>query len=310
MQKPASLRRRTAMLLACGIAFALILFPTTAPEAVGTAFRLCFTTLIPALFPLFVLTGFLTELGMSDRTDRRGLLCRLLGVSPAGKAVWIIGIIAGFPHAARIAAKQVERGRITREEADRVTAFSSVAGPAFVIGGIGQGMLGSTRAGVILYAIQLAASLLTALTLRLLSRPCVCIAPAPKSDDPPPLSPLALLASSIRDGAQAMLTVCAAVTFFSVLRGLAARFLPMGTSLLILSGFLEITTCAAACVEALPRELLCVVLSLLCAWSGCSVHAQVALLSDNRFPLRHYWVGKLLMCLYSIGLGVIFHNFL
>lgn len=302
------LSHRAALLLGIGTILLLLVFPASAPDAVGLALRLCFTTLIPSLFPLFVLTGFLCELGLESCNAKRDWICRLLGISPVGKTIYLISIATGFPQAARLAAKQVERGGMSCEEADRITALASIAGPAFLIGGIGQGLLGSARSGLVLYVIQLSASFLSALTFRALYRPSSPLLSPVSAAAPPSL--LVALSRAIRDGALAMVNVCATVVFFSVIRQTASILIPNETVLLIFGGCLEISSCAAECVRVLPRRLLCAVLSLLFAWSGCSIHAQVALFANGKFALRHYWVGKLLLCLYSLILGIIFCDFL
>lgn len=46
--------------------------------------------------------------------------------------------------------RAISDGRISQSDAQRMTLFCVNAGPAFVIGGVGAGMLGSVRAGVII----------------------------------------------------------------------------------------------------------------------------------------------------------------
>lgn len=302
-------KRTLAIFLALAIAFAFLAFPSHAPQMTQESLRLCLTTLIPALFPMLVLTDFLARMGIGAAKNR-GRLARLLGVGSAGCAIWLISLLAGFPHAARLSADGVERGQMTPDEADRVCAFSSIPSPAFLIGGIGQGMLSSPLFGAMLYGIALLASLLTALTLRLLFRPTLLPSLSGKQNDRPTPPIFASLAASIASASDAMLNICATVLFFSLLRSLLSLWITHPTALLLLSGFLEITSCAAACVRSLPRDLLLPVLALLCAWSGCSVHAQVALLSGGSFPLRHYFTGKAIFCLWTFLLSVGMQNFL
>lgn len=312
---PTAARMRAAWLLAIGVIALLLFFPATAPTAVARALQLCIRTVIPSLFPMLVLTGFLAELGLGSRSGRRGVLSRLLGVSAIGVRICLLSVLSGFPHAARICRIAIARGELSTEEADRITAFATVPSAAFVIGAIGQGMLASPHAGVLLYAIQLLSAFFTACTLRLLFPPRSSLA-APiisQQEDTPPV--LALLAASIREGAVSMLGICGTVIFFSVLPALAAEILPSGIPikqplLLFLAGLIEITEGSARCIAELPRSLLCPILSVICAWSGLSVHAQVSQIAFGHFAQKHYFTGKLISCLYALLLGILLQNFL
>ena len=303
------LARRLLALLALALLVLTLLFPLPVARGVTAALSRCLTVLIPALFPTLVLTAFLTEMLASTSPGRRGWLCRLLGVGRAGASIWLLSLLAGFPHAARLCSAAVKRGEMRGEEADAVTAFSSLPGPAFLIGGIGAGMLHSARIGLWLYGIQAISSLLTALALRaVLPLPPEASPPADASVLPSP-SPLRVLGNALRAGGEAMLSICASVTFFSVLISLAASLLPPA-ALLPIGMLTEISAGCGLSVSLLPPAMLLPLLSLICAWSGLSVHAQIALMANGSFPLRRYAVGKLLQSLLALALGVAVQNFL
>ncbi len=297
------LRKSLPLLLCLAITLLLILTPTASPPAVKAALTLCLTVLIPSLFPMFVLTDIIITLSLSSKA-KKGLLGRLFCLSACGERILLLSLISGFPHAARLCASAVETGRMTGEEADRITAAASIPGAAFVIGGIGRGMLGDTAIGVKLYLVQIISALLFSLALRLIgnAKPSEEIYTAMPQTMP---AFLPMLAEAIKRGATAMLSVCGAVTFFSILRSLLTPYLPLIPALM-LSGFLEITSCASSLCALLSPPLLLPLLSALLSFSGCSVHAQVALCAAGRFRLSSYLPAKLLCPLISLVLTFLF----
>lgn len=112
-----------------------------------------------------------------------------------------------------------------------------------------------------------------------------------------------------------MLGICGTAAFFSVFPALAAEILPSHLPirqplLLFLGGLVEITDGCAQCIAELPRSLLCPILSVICAWSGLSVHAQVSQIASGYFVQKQYFTGKLISCLFALLLGILLQNFL
>ncbi len=278
----------------------LLLSPDKTAAAFAESLSLCATVLLPALFPIFVLTSVVTTL-LGEIPRRRSPLARLLALSADGELIFLLSLIAGFPHAAHLCKTAVESGRMTENEADRIIASASVPSLTFIVGAIGSGMLKNPALGVKLYLIQVACALLIALFLRL-------IAGEPPQNTPvlPPNLPrtplLPLFSSAIATAAVAMLKTTAAVTFFAIVRSVLTPFLPRIPAL-VLSGLLEITSCAKSLTESLVPHSLTAALSLLLGFSGLSVHAQVALAASPAVRPRLLLPAKLLQALLACTLA-------
>lgn len=126
------------------------------------------TSVAPALFPFLVLMPLLT-CDEAARAYERLLgkpLRGLLGLPGAAASAMVVGMVAGAPAGAmaarRVAASAgMDRGQLTRL-ALAVTGFS----PAFLIGGVGAGLMGDAGLGRRLLFAQLMTQLLLALLLR------------------------------------------------------------------------------------------------------------------------------------------------
>ena len=128
---------------------ALLLLPEVSAQAARDAMLLCAQTLIPSLFPFFVLSSLLIACGASELLSAllSPLMRPLFGLSGTGAAALALGLCGGYPVGARTAAELVENGALSRDEGERLLAFCNNAGPGFLLGVCGAGVFSSSRAG-------------------------------------------------------------------------------------------------------------------------------------------------------------------
>lgn len=141
---------------------ALIGSPSTAARAAARSLEICATRLIPSLFLFIALTGIITSTRIADFIGR--LFCRpfvwLFGIPPAGVCAFILGSVGGFPIGAVTAKRLYDDRLLTRDEAARLIAFSSNAGMAFCVGGIGVSLYGSAAVGWQIYLCSLVSAVI------------------------------------------------------------------------------------------------------------------------------------------------------
>ena len=141
---------------------ALIGSPSTAARAAARSLEICATRLIPSLFLFIALTGTITSTRIADFIGR--LFCRpfvwLFGIPPAGVCAFILGSVGGFPIGAVTAKRLYDDRLLTRDEAARLIAFSSNAGMAFCVGGIGVSLYDSAAIGWQIYLCSLVSAVI------------------------------------------------------------------------------------------------------------------------------------------------------
>ena len=113
---------------------ALLLLPEVSAQAARDAMLLCAQTLIPSLFPFFVLSSLLIACGASELLSAllSPLMRPLFGLSGTGAAALALGLCGGYPVGARTAAELVENGALSQEEGERLLALCNNAGPGFL----------------------------------------------------------------------------------------------------------------------------------------------------------------------------------
>ena len=279
---------KRALLLVSGLAL-LAALVTNAPEAADACregLGVCARLLIPALFPFFVLSGFLNRLGLPGLLGRllAPAAMRLFGVSGAGASALLIGLTGGYPAGAAYIGDMARQGSVSPREAERLLAVCNNSGPAFIVGAVGVGVFGSVRLGLLLYLIHVLAALLTGLLFRG-KRPCQEIQPVFVESADPALA----LVESVRQAVTAMLGVCGFALCFTVLlavldghgaltmvsAALAERghFEPRFVRAM-LTGLFELGSGAAALQGLRPCRESFALAAFLLGWGGLSVHFQ------------------------------------
>ena len=146
--------------LLCAV-LALMRWPQESMAAARDGLALCGNVIIPSLFPFFVLSSLVVELGMSRYLGRllEGVMAPLFRVGGACSSALALGFVGGYPVGARTAIALYENGQCSKTEAERLLAFCNNSGPAFILGVVGTGIFASSRAGLLLYLAHIAASL-------------------------------------------------------------------------------------------------------------------------------------------------------
>ena len=300
----------------------LVCLPRPAAAGGYLGIRLCLKTLIPSLFPFFVVSDLLISLGAAGKLGvlLEGPTRRLLGFPGSCSAALVLGCLGGYPLGAAVIADLYRRGACDKQDAQRLLALCNNSGPAFLFGVVGGTLFGSFSAGLLVFACHLAASWLLCFLYRRRGQD------RPRSPRPVPsgeaLSFAAAFTGAVKKAFASVLNVCAFVIFFRVLLALMEHVglldglcrLPERLFLLfgqdpalarpLVLGIFELSSGIAALqgVGTPAARLVCS--SFLLGWAGISVHFQVlSLVCDLGLSVREYLPGKLLHGLLAAALA-------
>jgi len=250
------------------VALALLLSkPQAATRGAAEAMARWYASVAPALFPFLALMPLLTSgeaIAAYETLLARpmGVCFRLPGAAAPGM---IVGMAAGTP-AGALAARNVAAGAgMNRGQLLRLVAAIAGFSPAFLVGGIGVGMLNSAALGWKLWAAQL----LTQITLMILLRGAwkrhvegVEAVDGAIGDQP------------IRGAIMGILTICGYMTLFGALAGALSEWVGQGPAdalvclLDVPSGALRVSKLA------MPKEIRLLLLAGMCGFGGMCVIAQ------------------------------------
>lgn len=302
--------------------FALVLWPEQATGAMRDGIRLCGNVILPSLFPFFVLSSLVVELGMSRYLGKllEPAMAPLFRVNGNCAAALALGFVGGYPVGAQTAIQIYENGQCSRTEAERMLAFCNNSGPAFILGVVGAGVFGSGAAGLLLYLTHLLASLLVGILFRFYKSG---EGPRTRQGQGPQFQAASFsqaFTKSVIGALRSTLNICAFILFFTVfLRILAhagvltgaAKLLsillaPLGMDQIwaerLLTGLVEVSSGVSTLTYGALSGRLSMAAFML-GWAGVSVHCQVmAFLGDSGLSIRTYVTGKLLHGAISAGL--------
>lgn len=229
--------------------FAVLLLLNTKEIGLATqkGIRLCYTVIIPSLFPFFILSRMITPLLSGVNTEKIGLFTKIFHISPTGKSALLLGLISGFPIGAKTVASLYKTGDLTKEEAFRLLCFCNNTGPAFVIGTVGT-LFHSLPFGIFLYLLQIFLASVTGIVLGLGKKEKPHAKPTParnKKEDIQGFPEIVL------DSGAAVLKVSVFVVAFQILLGVVSPIIKNPIASALLSSILEIGTAVSSAGELL-----------------------------------------------------------
>ena len=239
-------RRKWIRGIAAGCAMLVMILDTrTAVISAREGVLLCLNTVVPSLFPFFVISGVVSSCLLGQNFLFLQPLGRLCNIPKGAESLLLLGFLAGYPVGAQMITQAYLDGRLSSRAAKRMLGFCSNAGPAFIFGMLSP-LFASQKAPWILWAILIVSALITGLILPTEEATSVQISRGAGITFP----------AALQKALKATAGVCAWVILFRVVIGFCNRWffwlIPAAMQIL-LSGLLEL---ANGCVllQNISRE--------------------------------------------------------
>lgn len=283
----------TGTLAAMGMLL-LILDAKTALQGAGEGLRLCIQTIIPSLFPFFILSVLLTSSLTGVRSKLLAPIGKLCAMPSGSEILLVTGLLGGYPVGAQSVNLAWRSGQLTKNDAQRLLGFCNNAGPAFLFGIIATQFMDSA-APWILWLIHISTALLVGFILPGNSKNEVILR-AGKA-----VSVSVAMECSLKITA----SVCGWVILFRTLISFLDRWLLWlfpDAARVALCGLLELANgcCQLGQIKDVATRF--VVCSGLLSFGGLCVTMQT-MTATGGLGLGLYLPGKLLQCIFSILLA-------
>lgn len=274
----------------------LILDGKTALSGAADGISLCLNTLVPSLFPFFVLSMVLTEFlsGQAIPLLRPvALWCKI----PAGmESLLAIGFLGGYPVGAQNVTAAWHSKKISDIQAARMITICNNAGPSFIFGILGT-MFSDPKLPWLLWVIQI----ISALTVG-------AILPGDRSDNPTQIGSRQLhITDILQRSVRVMALVCSWVVLVRMMLAFLDRWilflLPQGLQVL-LCGILELSNGCIRLATVENINLRFLLASCMLSLGGLCVMLQTNSVTDG-ISMHLYFPGKLLQCCISVILSSI-----
>ncbi|MDW7673594.1 MAG: sporulation integral membrane protein YlbJ [Bacillota bacterium] len=288
------------------IFFTMIINPKLIFDAALDGLSTWTTILIPALFPFFVMANLLMRLGVINflAVFLDPIMRPVFNVSGAGGFVMAIGFTSGFPISSLLTAELRQEGKLTKGEAERLMSFTNNASPLFIFSAIAVGMFKFPELGIILAGGHYLSNIIIGITLSFFSRKNNTIIKVKGNIFKraylrlyeTPLLPIGeILGDSVNKGIKSIVAIGGFVVVFAITvaslsqLGLISlitaffafilKFVGYDISLAsaLTTGLFEVTLGVkqASAIDASFHQQVAIA-SIILAWNGLSIHAQVA----------------------------------
>ena len=279
----------------------IILDTKTALTGAHDGIRLCIVSVIPALFPFFVLSAIVNNALTGIPLPFLRPIGKLCGIPKGAESLLLLGLLGGYPVGAQAVAEAYHSNKISKHVAERLLGFCSNAGPSFIFG-ILSGLFSSVKSVFCIWLIHILSALITGSLLPGKENTSYVRTKKKETDI------TQILTHSIR----VLANVCGCVILFRILIVFFLRWflwLLPNSGQCLLSGILELTNgcCQLATVpEESARFLLC---CCILAVGGLCVLLQTVSVTGS-LGLGLYIPGKLLQTATSLLLAFIAQSFL
>ena len=249
-------------------AMALLLSnPQAAARGAGVAMAQWVASVAPALFPFLALMPLLTcEDAIAAYEALLGRFMKVFFNLPGAAApAMIVGMAAGTPAGALAARDIATRAGMNRGQLQRVATATAGFSPAFLVGGIGAGILNNPALGWKLLGAQLLTQLSMMLSLRYAWQ---------GRTEPAWAAGFAAVEKPIRGAVLGILTICGYMTLFGALAGVLGEWVGRGPADVLIC-LMDVPS-GALCVSGmlLPERIRLILLAGMCGFGGLCVIAQ------------------------------------
>jgi len=291
------LKQRFISMITAIIAMLILILDTkTAARGVSEGISVCMQTIIPSLFPFFLISKLLSGSLSGKQIKLLRPIARICSIPEGFESTLAIGFLGGYPIGAHIIGDAYRSNRLTCETASRILPICNNAGPAFIFG-MTAFLFRSVYIGWCIWLIQILSALMVGIML-----PGKASATFIDSPSKPP-SLVSALEGSVRN----MGILCGWVVIFRVILTYLIKWFAFHSASVwkaILTGSLELSNGCLYLSEISSPAMRFIIINGLLSFGGICVLMQTRSVTHG-LRLRTYFMGKFLQSHISTILSVI-----
>jgi len=318
-----------------GLIVLLVIFSKDVFDSAHNGLLLWVNNVVPSLLPFLICLEILKKTNIINITGKilEPAIRPIFNIPGSGVFAVVMGMCSGYPIGAKFAASLREENKCSKEEGERLLAFTNTSGPLFILGAVGIGMFADSKIGFLLLITHFIAALLVGICFRFYKKRSASNVNSEenptknKGSETVKLSTLgSFMGEAIKNSIATLLLICGFIVFFCVLgtildkigltdliaKGLSnvLRLLDFpitnGNDLSIgcFKGILEITSgLKILSTLSIDYKLLLPLVATILGFGGFSVHMQVtSIIANTDLSVKPYLLGK---SLHGIFAGLI-----
>jgi len=241
----------------------LMKWPETAARAVRAAMQQWYHSVLPALFPFMILMPMITGAEAACIYEKMlgQVMNRVFALPGCAAPAIVTAMIAGSPAGAIASARIAEQAGMSSGQLLRLAGCVCGMSPAFLVSGIGAGILGDVNAGVMLLKTQMLSQIIMLIATR-------------RYSGGERIQPNGCTDGASGNAVGAVLSVAGYMAFFNVIAEMISRVSGGGVWNYSIC-LLEVTAGAGYLAgKEISRSIKMIILAGMCGFGGVSICAQ------------------------------------
>lgn len=278
----------------------ILLNKSLVSKTVITSFSIWFNTLVPSMFPMFILSDILISYNFTEFIPKKFInsVSKLFNISANAVLILFLSIISGFPTNAINIKNAVDEDMISIKEAEHLLLFNHFANPLFVLETIGVFYLHNTKHGIIILVSHIISNIFIAIIFRNKNN---YTTNNYKTKNNKSQSFGDTISNSIVKSINSLLMISGTITLFLILSTLIINIFNLNNYLtIVIQGILEMTmSIASLSILNISDILKVVITTMVISFGGLSIHLQVYSSLDDKICYKNYFVGRICQTIIS-----------
>lgn len=263
-----------------------------------TSFYIWFNTLVPSMFPMFVLSDILINYNFITIIPNTitNFISKVLNISKEAVLVLFISLISGFPGNALAIKNSYDLKLITKNEASHLLLYTHFSNPLFILQTIGTFYLKNNIYGIIILISHILSNIIIAIIFRNNNIPSNNYISKNNNCQ----SFTTILSNSIKRSINTLLMIAGTVTSFLIISTLICHIFQLNNYLsVIIKSILEMTMGLSSLSLLNIKDIYKVIFSsIIISFGGLSIHMQVISILED-IPYHNYLKGRIYQSIIS-----------
>ncbi|MDO5569000.1 MAG: hypothetical protein Q4G04_02665 [bacterium] len=265
-------------------------------QTVGFSLNIWITTLIPALFPFFIVSEILINYNitkyLSPIFDK--IMNKVFKINGETAIVFLLSIISGFPSGAKNTKMLYDEKIISSSVASKLLTFTHFSNPFFILSTVSIFFLKDAKTGIVILLSHYLSNIVVGIMFRDF---CPNNSQIHFLKNEQPQSFGTTLANAINNTINTLFLILGILTCFLIISTLIINKVAISNELAVfIKSILEITQGLQALGTLdISMMLKCIFASMIISFGGLSVHMQVlSIISDTNISYFYFFISRIL----------------
>jgi len=275
-------------------------------DTVGFSLNIWITSIIPSLFPFFVISDILNNYNAINYIPKfiKNIFKKLFNVSDNSLFIFFISMLSGFPSNARNIKILYKDNKITKEESEHLLFFTHFSNPLFILGTLVVIFLNNKSLGIPILISHYLPNFIIAFLLRKYNNPVNNYNTNNKNNPKFGIT----FTKSIKSSIDSLLLILGTLSVFLIISTIIINLFKLNTiNSLLIKSILELTSgLKELSMINFNNNILVILSSCILSFGGLSVHMQVINeLTDTDISYRNFFIGRIFQTTLSLIISYI-----